>query len=202
LRVKPGDVMNILLDNQLPKETPNEVQKQYEQENQNAVLAMTPYSFNTTNLHYHGLHVSPTGNSDNVLLAIPPHSKFFYEVKLPANHPSGAYWYHAHTHGSTSIQVGSGMAGALIIEDDPAKIPQSLREANQHEKVLVFQTILYNTTGRLDDICSQAPATRRRRTARSPATPAPGLAPTVASRSTARSFPSSACAPARFSAGG
>ncbi|MFL6214782.1 MAG: multicopper oxidase family protein [Blastocatellia bacterium] len=157
LRVKPGDVMNILLDNQLPKETPNEVQKQYEQENQNAVLSMTPFSFNTTNLHYHGLHVSPTGNSDNVLLAIPPRNKFQYEVKLPANHPSGAYWYHAHTHGSTSIQVGSGMAGALIIEDDPAKIPQSLREANQHEKVLVFQTILYNTEGRLDNITTLFP---------------------------------------------
>ena len=28
----------------------------------------TPHCFNGTNLHSHGLWVSPTGNSDNVLL--------------------------------------------------------------------------------------------------------------------------------------
>ena len=29
-----------------------------------------PHGFNTTNLHTHGLHVSPVGNSDNVLHAV------------------------------------------------------------------------------------------------------------------------------------
>lgn len=158
LRVKPGDVLNVLLDNQLPLETPNEVQAQFDQEAQSAHLAMQPYSFNTTNLHTHGLHVSPVGNSDNVLLAIPPQSKFSYEIKVPATHPSGAFWYHAHVHGSTSIQVGSGMAGALIIDDDPAKIPAALREANKHEKIFVIQTTLYNRQGKLDDITKLFPS--------------------------------------------
>jgi len=158
LRAKPGDVLNILLDNQLPKETPNEVQSQFDQEMQNAHLSMQPYSFNTTNLHTHGLHVSPVGNSDNVLLAIPPQDQFSYEVKIPSTHPAGSFWYHAHTHGSTSIQVGSGMAGALIIEDDPAKIPVALREANKHEQVLVIQTTLYNRQGKLDDITRLFPS--------------------------------------------
>jgi FtsP/CotA-like multicopper oxidase with cupredoxin domain len=158
LRAKPGDVLNIFLDNQLPKETPNQVEEQYEQEAQNANLAMQPYSFNTTNLHTHGLHVSPVGNSDNVLLAIPPQDKFAYEIKVPSTHPAGTFWYHAHTHGSTSIQVGSGMAGALIIEDDPTKIPLALREANKHEKVLVIQTTLYNRQGKLDDITKLFPS--------------------------------------------
>lgn len=157
LRVKPGDVMNILLDNQLPVESPNEAAAQIMQESSSAFINTMPNSFNTTNLHTHGLHVSPVGNSDNVLLAIPPQSKMPYEIKLPSNHPSGSFWYHAHAHGSTAIQVGSGMEGALIIEDDPAKIPPALREANKHEKVMVFQTTLYDAQGKSEDITSFFP---------------------------------------------
>ena len=157
LRIKPGDTMNILLDNTLPKETPEEIEKQFEQEAQSAWLATRPGSFNTTNLHTHGLHVSPVGNSDNVLLAITPGSTLPYEIKVPRNHEPGSFWYHAHTHGSTSIQVGSGMAGALIIEDDENKIPPALREANKREKVMVFQTILYNTHGQLENISALFP---------------------------------------------
>jgi FtsP/CotA-like multicopper oxidase with cupredoxin domain len=158
LRVKPGDVMNIKLDNRMPKETPNEIEQQYLQEASNAYLSTRPHSFNTTNLHTHGLHVSPAGNSDNVLITVPPQTQFPYEIKLPKSHPPGSFWYHAHAHGSTSIQVGSGMAGALVIEDDEAKIPAALREANKGEKVLVFQTILYDTRGRLDNITALFPS--------------------------------------------
>lgn len=157
LRVRQGDVINLLLNNQLPKETADEVQAQFEQENKNAYLATIPASFNTTNMHYHGLHVSPTGNSDNVLLDIPPQSQFPYEVKLPANHPIGSYWYHAHAHGSTSIQVGSGMAGAIVIEDDPKTTPKALLAANANEKIFVLQTILYDQKGKLNNITSLFP---------------------------------------------
>src|SRR5438045_1624149 len=100
LRVKPGDVMNVTLDNKLPAETPNEVERQYVQEASNAYIATRPNSFNTTNLHTHGLHVSPAGNSDNVLLAIAPQTQFPYEIKVPKTHPPGSFWYHAHAHGS------------------------------------------------------------------------------------------------------
>ena len=134
LRVKPGEVLDILLDNRLPAETPAETAAQFEQERSNAHLSVVPASFNTTNLHTHGLHVSPAGNSDNVLLSILPQTKFPYEIKVPASHPPGTFWYHAHAHGSTSIQVGSGMAGALILDDDPAKFPLFLRDANKGEE--------------------------------------------------------------------
>jgi|CXWL01.1.fsa_nt_gi FtsP/CotA-like multicopper oxidase with cupredoxin domain len=157
LRVPAGGVLDVLLDNLLPVETPDMVAEQLDQEASNAHIETRPHSYNTTNLHTHGLHVSPTGNSDNVLLAIPPQSSFPYEVRLPSNHPAGSFWYHAHTHGSTAIQVGSSMAGALIVDDDPATIPRSLLEANRGEKVMVFQTILYDTHGRVDDITAFFP---------------------------------------------
>ena len=157
LRLKPGEVLDVALQNRLPRETPAQVAAQIGQEASQAFIETRPHSFNTTNLHTHGLHVSPVGNSDNVLLAIPPQTDFPYEIKVPSNHPPGSFWYHAHTHGSTAIQVGSGMAGALIIEDDEAKIPPTLREANKREKVFVFQTILYDADGKVDDITAFFP---------------------------------------------
>jgi FtsP/CotA-like multicopper oxidase with cupredoxin domain len=160
LRAKPGDVLDIELDNRLPIETPDQIQAQFQQESKNAHLGMFPASFNTTNLHTHGLHVSPSGNSDNVLLNIPPQTNFPLEIRVPGNHPPGTFWYHAHAHGSTAIQVGSGMAGALILEDDPARIPAALREANRREKILVLQTTLYNRDGELNQITALFPSPR------------------------------------------
>jgi FtsP/CotA-like multicopper oxidase with cupredoxin domain len=157
LRLNPGDTLDMLLANQLPIETPKQIADQFQQEASNAHIDTVPHSFNTTNLHTHGLHVSPSGNSDNVLLAIKPQTKQPYAIHLPANHTRGSYWYHAHAHGSTAIQVGSSMAGALIVDDDPAKIPASLRAANEREKIFVFQSILYDTHGKIDDITAFFP---------------------------------------------
>lgn len=75
-------------------------------------------NFNLTNLHAHGLWVSPVGNSDNVLLTINPGVSFTYEYNIPQDHPAGTFWYHSHRHGSTGPQVASGMAGTLIIRGD------------------------------------------------------------------------------------
>jgi FtsP/CotA-like multicopper oxidase with cupredoxin domain len=158
LRLKPGEVMDIRLNNQLPIEPPDQILAQFQQESHNAHLGMFPAEFNTTNLHTHGLHVSPTGNSDNVLLHIPPQTAFPYEIKVPGNHPPGSFWYHAHAHGSTAIQVGSGMAGALILEDDPVRIPPALREANKAEKILILETVLYNRDGELNQLTALFPS--------------------------------------------
>ena len=107
LRVKPGDTLRVNIVNELP---PNPDQSTvYPDHN-------TPNRSNSTNLHTHGLHVSPSNNSDNVFVEITPGSSFQYEYHIPADHPSGTYWYHPHRHGSTSVQLFSGMAGALIIE--------------------------------------------------------------------------------------
>jgi FtsP/CotA-like multicopper oxidase with cupredoxin domain len=156
-RARSGDVLDIQLYNDLPVQTPDQIQAQFEQESHNAHLGMFPAEFNTTNLHTHGLHVSPSGNSDNVFLMIPPQTSFPYEIKIPANHPPGTFWYHAHAHGSTSIQVGSGMEGALVLDDDPARIPAALREANKNEKILVLQTTLYDSNGELNEITALFP---------------------------------------------
>ena len=108
--MKPGQTVRFDLSNRLDKEVDCE---KVAAENIN-----TPHCFNTTNLHSHGLWISPSGNSDNVLLAIKPKVNFEYEYNVPVDHPAGTFWYHPHVHGSTAMQVGSGMAGALIVKGD------------------------------------------------------------------------------------
>lgn len=149
--VKPGDTIRIDLENNLPnvpgcKISPEDVN--------------IPHCFNGTNSHTHGLWISPTGNSDNVLLSINPGEKFQYEYNIPPDHPAGTFWYHPHRHGSTALQVGSGMAGALIVRGDrkPEKLPDRIfgpRYAHgdigtllaglgeMPERVLLFQQIPY-----------------------------------------------------------
>jgi len=124
--------------------------------------------FNTLNIHFHGLHVSPAGNSDNVLLDIAPQTNFDYEVNIPGDHPAGTFWYHAHRHGSTAAQVASGTSGALIIRGDrhytggaPGDIDTILHDASNKpfpEQVFLFQQIPYAcfTDDRLTKIIENA----------------------------------------------
>jgi FtsP/CotA-like multicopper oxidase with cupredoxin domain len=88
-----------------------------------------------TNLHYHGLHIPPTGKADNVFLDIPPQTSFTYEFTIPKNHRGGTFWYHPHLHGYTAEQVFSGLVGVLIIRGELDEIPE-IKAAQ--EDLLVF----------------------------------------------------------------
>lgn len=90
----------------------------------------------SSNLHFHGLHVPPTGIADNSFLEVPPNESQTYELNLPTNHPSGLFWYHPHMHGMVASQVSGGLAGAIIIRgqfDDQPEIQQT------PEFLLIFQ---------------------------------------------------------------
>ena len=155
IRVKQGETLAINLNNQLPVESADTCPHQVENVNE-------PHCFNTTNLHTHGLWVSPQGNSDNVFLKFAPKEKFDYQYKIEKNHPAGTYWYHAHLHGSTAIQVSSGMAGPLIVEG--SRVPkikngkitetgdmdilwkEKAKNSDQNENILLFQQIQYQCT--------------------------------------------------------
>jgi L-ascorbate oxidase len=108
----PGQTVRFRLHNQLPQQTAANCAST----DMNA--PNPPGCFNVTNLHSHGLWVSPSGNSDNVLISIKPGVSFEYEYNIPVGHPAGTFWYHPHQHGSTAMQVASGMAGALVVEGD------------------------------------------------------------------------------------
>lgn len=139
IRVAPGQKLSITLDNQLPPCT--DAQR-------------SDHScFNDTNLHTHGMWVSPSGHSDNVLVSIHPGEQFRYEYEIPADHPAGTFWYHPHQHGAGFVQLGSGMAGALIVTGDrlptassPGDVDILLKDEHGRpfpERVMLFQQIQY-----------------------------------------------------------
>jgi FtsP/CotA-like multicopper oxidase with cupredoxin domain len=74
-------------------------------------------------LHIHGVHISPRGNADNVLLHIPAGMSNTYTYNIPKSMPQGAYWYHSHLHGLTAAQTYSGLVGLLSIGRTDGNLP-------------------------------------------------------------------------------
>jgi len=107
LRLRAGEQLRLKLSNDLARQD----------EHCGKELINKPHCFNTTNIHTHGLHVSPQGSSDNSFVRVEPQSEFQSCFQLPEKHPAGTFWYHAHVHGSTGLQTLNGMSGALIIEE-------------------------------------------------------------------------------------
>ena len=109
LLVEPGDTLTVDVQNKLGPEA------------QGDSLMTGLHRPNTTSLHVHGWHVSP--REDDVFTLIAPGSSKTYVYHLPSSHPAGTFWYHAHGHGSSSLQAG-WMAGALIVHDkDHRRLP-------------------------------------------------------------------------------
>ena len=77
-----------------------------------------------TNLHYHGLHVPPSGRADNVFVTVPAGERFDYEFQIPSDHPAGTFWYHPHKHGRVARQVFGGLAGLLVVRGELDRIPE------------------------------------------------------------------------------
>jgi len=145
IEVRPGDTIRVNLDNQLPFDASCLPGKMAEHMDD---MLNTPHCFNGTNLHTHGLWVNPAGNGDNVLLSINPGVAFQYEYNIPSDHPAGTFWYHTHRHGSTALQVSSGMAGALIVRGNRLPTPDRHGDIDTllngfAERIIVFQQIQY-----------------------------------------------------------
>jgi len=136
----PGDTLSIELNNRLSADDPSCAP------NPPAGLGIPPGvgCYNTTNLHTHGLHVSPAGNSDNVLLDIAPQTTFPYEVNIPSDHWAGTFWYHAHRHGSTAVNVTSGGNGFLIIRGNRPYTPPTPQNPRPRADI---DTILHDKAG-------------------------------------------------------
>jgi FtsP/CotA-like multicopper oxidase with cupredoxin domain len=98
----------------------------------------------STNLHTHGLIVSPKNarddprqNGDNIFVSLGRGQSLDYSIQIPTRlpasildvkgayfipHPTGLYWYHSHEHGISDKQVGGGMAGVLSIGPPDANL--------------------------------------------------------------------------------
>ena len=160
---KPGDTLHVREINSLPPE----VVMPHADINH-------PHGFNDVNLHTHGLNVNPEDSEDNVLLTIHPGETFDHQIHVPGDHPTGTFWYHPHKHGASACQVGSGMAGLLLLTDPKSDV-RSLPEIGATREVVP----------RVPGALHQGPGAGRRR-ARCRA-----CRPTSPSTSTATSFATS-----------
>jgi FtsP/CotA-like multicopper oxidase with cupredoxin domain len=105
LRIRPGDRVELAMENRLNEHT---------------------------NLHVHGLHVSPSGHSDNIFIHIEPGKTFHYSYQFPKSLGPGTYWYHSHAHPMSAPQVAGGMSGVLIVDGLQQYLPPNLRHLTEH----------------------------------------------------------------------
>jgi len=123
IRVSPGDTLNIDYANDLPATSTES-------------CAVNP-CMDMTNLHFHGLTVSPEAPQDDVLgMLAKPGQILHYSVPIPRDHVPGLYWYHTHPHGESHRQVLDGMSGAIVVEGIDRYVPEV---RHLRERILVVR---------------------------------------------------------------
>lgn len=178
--VRPGDTLRITVDNQLPMLPGMKDAAAGGDRSGHDMMSMgdgphdRPHEWTTTNLHTHGLHVSPKDNSDNPFISIAPGQEFDYEIAIPEDHVGGLHWYHPHRHGAVAQQVRGGMSGIIVVRGEIDEVPE-VKAAG--EEILVLQALeLRDTTSR----CS--PGTDSASMPRSPTSSSPCPAATASRR--------------------
>jgi L-ascorbate oxidase len=133
LALQPGDTLKIRYVNRLPKLDPLKLRHETDPGEANLYL-------NPTNLHTHGLltparaatrsdptfgdfvYVTIFNSANGIPVPQTTHQHgpivmdtVDYSIPIPANHPSGLFWFHPHVHGIALNQVVQGMSGLLTI---------------------------------------------------------------------------------------
>ena len=108
---------------------------------------------NLTNLHTHGLHVSP--EIDNIFARVHAGNSSLFNLSIPSDHAPGMHWYHTHVHGASTLHIMGGLVGALFVEP-----PATLAEfANMTQDVLVMTRLQFaaekGTNGSPTQDCGQ-----------------------------------------------
>lgn len=103
IRAGKGETLRVLFNNALPYTTATNI---------------LGHTRNITNIHTHGLHVSPSGQSDNMMRMAGPGERLEYIYDLSMEEPGHLNFYHPHVHGTVAEQYWGGLAGPLVLKDD------------------------------------------------------------------------------------
>ena len=93
---------------------------------------------NVSNLHTHGLHISGESPGDDVTRSFEGQAGGDFVYDIPADHMGGTFWYHAHHHGSTYLQVSAGAFGLIVIDDQFDGIPASVAAMEERQLVVAY----------------------------------------------------------------
>jgi FtsP/CotA-like multicopper oxidase with cupredoxin domain len=125
LHMTPGNKYVLRFRNTLPYQPPSTAHNVFKDPN-------------VSNVHTHGLHISGESPSDDV-------TRFFeggfggdFVYDIPADHMGGTYWYHAHHHGSTFLQVSGGAFGQIVIDDGGDGIPAGVAAMAERQLVIAY----------------------------------------------------------------
>jgi FtsP/CotA-like multicopper oxidase with cupredoxin domain len=126
IRVQPGSTLNVEYKNELAAQSKED--------------CLGHPCMQMTNLHFHGLHVSPNAPQDDVLdMMAAPGETLHYSVRVPPQQPPGLYWYHTHSHGESYVQDLDGMSGAIVVEGIERYAPEV---RGMRERIVVLRNLV------------------------------------------------------------
>ena len=156
LQVFPGETLIVHLENGLSDLTIRDYfSPQYTPKGETVPIYPDQMTSSPLNLHVHGVHVSPKGNADNVLLHIPAGMSNTYTYNIPMNMPQGAYWYHSHLHGLTAAHTYHGPCRPAL--DRPHRRQPAARHAEQHSRPQHAAAIQFRLRSREWSCAAQQP---------------------------------------------
>ena len=125
LNMTPGNKYILRFRNLLPYEAPEPVHNDFKDPN-------------ITNVHTHGLHISGESPGDDVTRMFEGGFGGDYVYDIPADHMGGTFWYHAHHHGSTFLQVSTGGFGFIIIDDSGDGLPPNIADMEEQHILIGY----------------------------------------------------------------
>ncbi|MDD5229176.1 MAG: multicopper oxidase domain-containing protein [Methylococcales bacterium] len=166
LQLNAGDTLKVHLVNKLPQIP----ESKHKDDPTEGFLSQNP-----TNIHTHGMLVSPrypssknptygdnvfvlTFNSNNGMpeMSSTAHSHgdmkmdaIDYQITLPRHHPSGLYWFHPHAHGISLNQLSAGLSGIITVGKVTDYVPTL--PSNVNERYLILKDGQVNADGSLHD---------------------------------------------------
>ncbi len=82
---------------------------------QNVSITVNNQIGDTTNVHWHGLHVSPTNDGGPHIMIM---NGMSWNPQFTVLDRASTYWYHPHFHGKTAEHAIKGAAGIIIVRDN------------------------------------------------------------------------------------
>lgn len=169
LRVKPGDTILFTVTNNFPG-LGNEATDHSTTKEDSSDMAVGTNSTrvscgakrmtsSSVNVHFHGLHVSPTCHEDETIdTLINFKDVFTYEIKVPLDQQPGLYLYHPHVHTLSEAAILGGASGIIIVEGIEniryglAGLPQQTMVIRDHAVSPSVEAMYPNSNGTVYDL--------------------------------------------------
>jgi FtsP/CotA-like multicopper oxidase with cupredoxin domain len=117
LHVQPGDTLDITLTNRVPQSPAGPAGRRVMDMPMSGACGDAEMTGSSVNMHFHGMNISPTCHSDEVLHTVVNSGRsFHYVFTIPKDEPPGLYWYHPHIHGISAKAVFGGASGVIVVD--------------------------------------------------------------------------------------